>query len=254
MKRKRSAYHILLLALLSTFFGGVILAQAARPHLKIEAEMGSRSGSVAVINDTNASGAQALQFSTGTGPSGKKCIVTLHGKGGAGGATWQNGDITMISPTGNGDGGGWGPAHWEYGNSTTYNQALAIINTSLNPENCGQIVLIGFSNGAAMAAKVYCQGQTFGSKLVGVIVDDPVPDQVVDNCAPGSGVNVRLIMSNDMGWITDGTGCPGGWTCQGTLYGRTTYQARLGAPAPLIKQSHSPSNDVYPSYYTPWWK
>lgn len=231
-----------------------MFAQASRPHVKFEAESGSRSGSIAQISDSNASEAAAVQFSSSSGPSGKKCIITLHGKGGAGGATWQNGDIAMISPTGNGDGGGWGPAHWEYATPTTYNQALGLINNSLTPENCGQIVLIGFSNGASMASKVYCQGQTFGGKLVGVIVDDPVPDQAVDNCAPGSGVNVRLIMSNDLGFATDGMACPGGWTCQGTLYGRTTYQSRLGSAAPLIKQSHSPSNDVYPSYYTPWWK
>lgn len=243
-----------LLFSLCILIAAAALAQVLKPHISFEAESGTRTGQAAVVSDTVASNGQALQFSATGGPSGKKCVVTLHGKGGAGGATWQNGDITMISPTGNGDGGGWGPAHWEYATPTTFNQAYGIINNSITPENCGQVSLIGFSNGASMAAKVFCQGQTFNNRLVGVIVDDPVPDQGVDNCAPGSGVAVRLIFSNDMGWITDGTACPGGWTCQGTLYGRATYQSKLGAPSPLIKQSHTPSNDVYPSYYNPWWR
>lgn len=249
---KNGKLRLIFLGLLVAL-GGIVAAQAALPHIKYEAEAGSRSGFISVISDAQASAGQGVQFGGQVGPSGKKCVVSLHGKGGDGGAPWQNGDTTWLFPTGNGDGGGWGPHHWEYATSTTYNQALVIITNELTPHGCGQISLIGFSNGAAMAAKVFCQGQNFTNRLVGVIVDDPVPDQVVDNCAAASGVDVRLIMSNDMGWITDGTPCPGGWTCQGTLYGRATYQTKLGAPAPLIKQSHTPSNDVYAGYLTPWW-
>src|SRR5688572_26515148 len=167
-----------LVAALLFFTTAVTLAQAARPHVKFEGESGARSGQAASTSDSTASGNAYLTFlASSPGPSGKKCVVSLHGKGGDGGAPWQNGDVTWLFPTGNGDGGGWGPHHWEYATTTMYNQALSIINGQITPQNCGQITLIGFSNGAAMAAKVYCQGQNFSNKLVGVIVDDPVPDQ-----------------------------------------------------------------------------
>jgi pimeloyl-ACP methyl ester carboxylesterase len=233
----------------------LVLAQSAIPHFKFEAESGIRTGTAAVITDGNASGNQALQFaSPATGPSGKKCVVSLHGKGGDGGAPWQNGDETWLFPTGNGDGGGWGPHHWEYATSTTYNQALSIINSALSPHSCGQITVIGFSNGAAMAAKIYCQGQNFSNRLVGVIVDDPVPDQVVDNCAPASDIGLRLVQSNDMNlWIGGGGFCPGGWTCQGNTYSRSEYASRIGASNPHISGSHSPVNDLYDAWMDPWW-
>jgi hypothetical protein len=242
----------------SLFTLGVILFFAASVyaviHLKFEAETGIITGQASVSSDSLASSGQYLSFNSASGPTGKKCIVNLHGKGGDGGPSYQDGDTTWIFPTGNGDGGGWGPHHWEYSTSTTYSQALSIINSSIASENCGQIVLIGFSNGASMAAKVYCQGQNFSNRLLGVIVDDPVPDRVVDNCAPASNLQLRLIQSDDMGWITDGTPCPGGWTCQGTLYGRATYQSRIGAVNTLIKSSHIPSNEVYPTYFGTWWR
>lgn len=188
-----------------------------------------------------------------SGPSGKRCVINLHGKGGSGGATYTSGGITFISPTGNGDGGGWGPAHWEYPSESNYQAALSIIVNAANSQSCGQIALIGFSNGAAMAAKMYCRGYTFNGKLLGVIVDDPVPDQTVASCSPGSGVSLRLVQSNDMLWLTDGAACPGGWTCQGTMYSRATYQNRIGRSADLITPSHSPANGSYAGWYNPWW-
>lgn len=232
-----------------------VLAQSIRPYISFEAESGTRTGPIGLVADPLASGGQSIRVNSPSGgPSGKKCAVWLHGKGGSGGSPSVDGDVTWLSPTGNGDGGGWGPAHWEYATSTTFNQAISIINTEIAPQACGQIAIVGFSNGAAMAAKIFCQGQNFSGRLVGVLVDDPVPDQVVDNCAASSGVGVRLIMSDELGWITDGMACPGGWTCQGTLYGRQTYQAKLGSSQVLIKSSHIPSTEVYDSYLGTWWR
>jgi hypothetical protein len=194
------------------------------------------------------------------GPSGKKCFVSLHGKGGDGGPTWQQTwsstyIVWNISPTGNGDGGGWGPHHWEYASESNYLAARTIITNAINAETCGQVTLSGFSNGAAMAAKLYCRGETFSNKLVGYIVDDPVPDQVVDGCSPTASMPLILVQSDDMNaWIPTNGPCPGGWTCQGTVYSRENYRSRIGASNRFIVPSHSPSGSSYFNWYTPWWK
>lgn len=256
MKLKLNPLPVLLCSLCLLAFAVVLLAQAARPHIKFEAEAGTRTGSTSVISDTNASASQALQFNSTGGPSGKRCVVFLHGKGGSGAPTTIEGGNTWIWPTGNAD--GWGGRQWLYATSTEYNQALTIINNALAPEACGQIVLAGGSNGAAMAAKTYCQGQNFGGRLVGVIPDDPVPDEGVNNCAPAAGVALQLVQSDEMNsWVGDSIrtcSSMGDWTCQGNVLPRMIYSSRIGAVNPHYSPRHEWVRHLYDGWMAAWWR
>lgn len=252
----RHGFAVVIFCLVLIVAAGVLFSQAANPHVKLEAESGTRSGAVSVISDSGASNSQALQYwAQPTGPSGKKCVVFLHGKGGSGQATTQQGDQTWIWPNGNAD--GWGGRQWLYATTTEYNQALTNITNSVNPQNCGQIVLAGGSNGAAMAAKMYCQGYNFGGKLVGVIPDDPVPDQGVDNCAPAQDVELQLVQSDEMNsWVGSSIrtcASMGDWTCQGNVLPRAIYASRIGAANPYYSPSHSGVQHLYNGWMNEWW-
>ena len=147
--------------------------------------------------------------------SGPSCVVSLHGKGGFGSASQDDGSATLVAPTGNA--GGWGGRQWLYGSSAQYSSARGIVASAITDNGCGRVVLYGFSNGAAFAAKLYCQGETFGGRVVGVVVDDPVTDHAVDGCRPAGGVALKLYWTGALeppavaGWACDS----GDWTCQG---------------------------------------
>ncbi len=153
--------------------------------------------------------------------------MRLHGKGGTGAATTTAGDVTVIAPTGNAD--GWGAKQWLYFPAVQFDAARAIVEDSV--QGCQQIILDGFSNGASFAAALYCKGETFGGRLVRVVVDDPVTDHGVDGCKPDSGVAVTLYATGAL----DATAKPGwrcdqaDWTCEGDeTIGIAAYAAELG--------------------------
>jgi hypothetical protein len=116
-------------------------------------------------------------------------------------------------------------------------------------------VLDGFSNGAAFAAKLYCRGETFGGRLVGVIVDDPVVDHAVEGCSPARGVRIALYWTGAL----DGTSQPGwncaqqDWTCEGgTTIGIDAYQGALGvARRPSVHGTHAWFQE--PPELSSWW-
>ncbi len=161
---------------------------------------------------------------------GARCLVLLHGKGGTGSATTQDGDVTVLAPTGNSD--GWGARQWLYFPDDEYDAARQIVADSV--EGCGQVIVNGFSNGASFAAAMYCRGETFDGRLVGVVVDDPVTDHAVDGCAPDPSVTVTLYSTGALeetapaGWQC----ADGDWTCQGgETIGIEAYAAALGTEA-----------------------
>lgn len=179
--------------------------------------------------DDGSATAPSTPVPTATGSSGR-CLVRLHGKGGTGGDTVTDGDVTVIAPTGNSD--GWGARQWLYFPAAEYDAARQIVADSV--AGCEQIIVNGFSNGASFAAAMYCRGETFDGRLVGVVVDDPVTDHAVDECAPDPSVMVTLYSTGALeatapaGWQC----ADGDWTCQGgETIGIEAYAAALGTEA-----------------------
>jgi len=160
---------------------------------------------------------------------GADCLVRLHGKGGAGAATYESGGATVIAPSGNA--AGWGGREWLYFPESSYVQARAIVANAIDTNGCGRVIIDGFSNGAAFAAKLYCRGETFGGRVVGVVVDDPVPDHAGQGCAPARSVRVTLYWTGALkDTAVAGWNCAeGDWTCEGgTTIGIDAYQTALG--------------------------
>jgi hypothetical protein len=175
-----------------------------------------------------------------TVPSGGRCVVLLHGKGGAGAPTTTSGDESFISPTGNSD--GWGAKQWLYFPAAEYDAAVAIVRDAV--AGCGPIIVDGFSNGASFAAAMYCHGESFDGRLVRVIIDDPVTDHAVDDCTPAPAVDVTLYATGALeSQAPAGTKCDEiYWTCQGgETLGIEAWAAALGVP-----RQQSPHTDHLP--------
>jgi len=155
--------------------------------------------------------------------------VYVHGRSAAGAAPTVTDGIGELAPNGNvrfGDGFGW-----EYSSEEQYSGARAIIGDIIDDAECSNVVLTGFSNGAAFVAKLYCQGESFEGSVAGFVIDDPVPDTAVQECAPDPSAQVALYWT---GGLADdaqpGTECAElGWTCDGdVLLGIEAYAEALG--------------------------
>lgn len=158
-----------------------------------------------------------------------ECIVLLHGKGEGGAPTRLDGEIAVISPTGNGS--AWGGREWRYGTDEELEAATSIVTVDVDTHGCEGVVLHGFSNGASYAAAVFCAGETFDGRLVGVVVDDPVTDAAVAGCVPARGIRSALYWTGALdAEAPPGTDCgPIDWTCAGgVVRGIDTYAADLG--------------------------
>jgi pimeloyl-ACP methyl ester carboxylesterase len=176
----------------------------------------------------------------GTQPtSSARCVVRLHGKGGSGGAPSETDGIIQVLPTGNAD--GWGGRQWLYFPDESYAEARDIVAAAADEAGCTRLVLDGFSNGAAFAAKLYCRGETFDGRLVGVVIDDPVPDNGVADCTPSADVAGALYWTGGLDpQAQPGADCePIDWTCDGaTLVGIEAYAESLGLdiqPSPFTE-------------------
>jgi hypothetical protein len=162
-------------------------------------------------------------------PSSARCLVRLHGKGGNGSAVAKAGDVTVISPAGNA--AGWGGKQWLYFAPSSYEAALAGVTQAIGANSCGQVIVGGFSNGGAFATKLFCRGESFDGRLVGVVADDPVPDHGADGCAPAPGVTLTIYWTGALAAAAQpGWNCAEqDWTCEGgTTVGIGTYAANAG--------------------------
>ncbi len=172
----------------------------------------------------------------------KNCVVRLHGKGASGTPTTSANGVTYLSPTGNA--AGWGGRQWLYYPSASFAAARTIVANALDDEGCTRVIIDGFSNGAAFAGKLYCSSETFGGRLVRVIIDDPVTDHAVEKCAGASGVTVTLYWTGALeGQAVAGWNCAlSDWTCEGgSTIGIAAYTNALSTvlkPSPA--GGHSP--------------
>lgn len=157
------------------------------------------------------------------------CVLYVHGRSDAGAAARVDGDRGELSPNGNvryGDGFGW-----RYASEVDYADARAVIANVIEDSACADVAVSGFSNGAAFVAKLYCRGETFDGRVVGFVIDDPVPDTAVADCDSDTSTEVALYWTGAL----DPDAQPGvecdalGWTCDGErLLGIEAYAAALG--------------------------
>lgn len=185
-------------------------------------------------------------------PQGKRCIVHLHGKSSDGGPTSVSGNIMHLRPRGNAD--GWNGRQWLYFPDSGYNEVRSIVASAISGAACGAVIVHGFSNGGAAAAKLYCRGETFGGTVVGYIADDPVPDHAVENCGPAAGVKMRVYWTGNLAYATNGWDCVGAdWTCEGnTTVGIDRYVELLGTTA--TRSIHTEHREyASPPEYNDWW-
>jgi hypothetical protein len=185
--------------------------------------------------------------------SNERCIVHLHGKGGAGRPSSTTADgVVHVFPGGNA--AAWGGLEWRYFPDDRYREVVRTVTDAIARSGCGRAIVHGFSNGASAAAKMYCRGETFGGTLVGVIVDDPVPDHSVSTCSPAANVKLRLYSTGALAKAVDGWPCAeDDWTCEGeTSIGIDRFGALLGT---AVTRSVQTRHEEYPSppEYSTWW-
>ncbi|MEO5843154.1 MAG: hypothetical protein ABIQ73_17455 [Acidimicrobiales bacterium] len=167
---------------------------------------------------------------------GQKCIVSLHGKGGGGQGEWTGSDGVRHSfPAGNA--AGWDGLQWLYYPESNHQSARNIVANDIAAGGCARVIVYGFSNGAAFAAKLLCRGETFGGTVIGYVIDDPVVDHAVEGCGRAP-VNVVLYWTGDID-VPDGWDC-GDWTCEGgSAIGIARYEAALGVTR--TPRQHAPA-------------
>jgi len=144
------------------------------------------------------------------------CLVRIHGRTETGSAPVQRDGYAELSPTGNAE---FGDGHvWLYDTDERYADARRIVAGAIDGAECERVVLDGFSNGGAFAARLFCQGESFGGTVVGVIIDDPVPDDSTNPCDPAPGVEVALYWTGALSGAAAGIACESiGYTCGGEL-------------------------------------
>lgn len=89
-----------------------------------------------------------------------------------------------------------------------------------------------------------CTGETLSGTLVGVVIDDPVTDSGVAECAPSASAVAALYWTRALESVAPaGADCSAiDWTCEGgTSIGIDAYAAWLGIePQPSIFTDHQP--------------
>ncbi len=141
---------------------------------------------------------------------------------------------------------GWDGRQWIYAESSSFDEGVGVIADAADAVDCQRIVVHGFSNGASMAAKMYCAGVTLDDRVVGYIVDDPVVDASSTDCQPAEDQDVVLFWT---GALADsappGTECADiDWTCEGPTVGDVVdYAEGLGTD---VVQSVQTDHEPYP--------
>lgn len=157
-----------------------------------------------------------------------RCLVWLHGRSGTGAEPVEHPDHVELSPTGNdtADGG----FQWLYDTDENFREATTRIEEWIDHVECTDVVVHGFSNGAAFASSLWCNGESFDGRLRGVVVDDPVTDEAVLDCAPPADVPAALYWTGALTEAQPGTPCADiGYTCSGdVVLGINNYAAELG--------------------------
>lgn len=169
--------------------------------------------------------------STTTAPTGIEsdaCLVRVHGRSETGALPVERGDVVELQPIGNFV---EGAGHmWLYDNPGDRADALDRITAAVDGVGCEHVVLNGFSNGGGLVGALVCDGEDLDGRLVGAVIDDPVPDEGTRDCAAAPGVEVVVYWTGALTEATAGTSCDSlGWICNGTtIVGIDAYADGLG--------------------------
>lgn len=136
-------------------------------------------------------------------------------------------------------------------------EAKQVVRRAIVDQRCERVVIAGFSNGAAFAAKLMCRGESFGNTVIGFVLADPVPDRVVDKCRPSPLTAGRRYVCHSRQFRKSfpDTGTqdrPRGWTFETGCYAINTWDQRASTRAdPMIVGpdlgGHLDMNDPDPS-------
>lgn len=185
---------------------------------------------VSSCGGSDESGAPETSSASSDAPEGTGCVILLHGKGMDGAATTESDGRQLIAPSGNAE--AWGGREWRYFPENEFEEARAVVADAA--DGCDEVVLGGFSNGAAFAAKLYCRGEDLDGRLRTVVIDDPVTDAGVEGCEPDPSVAAALYWTGALeGDAPVGTDCAElDWTCEGgKVIGIEAYEEALGITA-----------------------
>jgi hypothetical protein len=166
-----------------------------------------------------------------------RCRVDLHGKGDRGADPAVVDGVAVLRPGGNGE--AWGGREWRYDDPDDLAAASAIVRDVVDAAGCERVAIHGFSNGAAFAAALVCSGETLDGRLVGAVLDDPVPDAATIGCVADPRVQLALYWTGALDDIAPpDTDCSTvDWTCAGgTVRDIDEFAADLGvsiAPSPF---------------------
>ena len=178
--------------------------------------------------------------------SAERCLVRVHGRSDTGAPPERRDGYAVVAPDGNErfDSGG---RVWVYDDEASYASARERLVEVIEAVGCEQVVLHGFSNGAAFVGSLVCRGETFDGRLRGAMIDDPVPDDSSPDCSPDPGVQLVLYWTGGLAEAVAGTPCDDlGWTCAGTeLVGVEEYARRLGIEVTTsAHDEHRPYDDA----------
>ena len=157
-----------------------------------------------------------------------RCLVRVHGRTETGAPPEQRDGYAVLSPTGNareGDG-----HEWVYDTDEHAEEALTQVREAVDAAGCERVVLHGFSNGGGFVGALVCSGEDLDGRLVGAVIDDPVPDEGVVDCRRADGVDAALYWTGALTEAEPGADCDEiHWTCQGdVLLGIDAYADALG--------------------------
>lgn len=134
-------------------------------------------------------------------------------------------ELAPIGTTTSGDG-----HMWEYDDPDDRADGLARITEAVDAAGCERVVLHGFSNGGGFVGALVCDGEDLDGRLVGAVVDDPVPDEGTEDCDRDPELPVVVYWTGALVQATPGATCESlGWICAGdTVVGIDAYAAGLG--------------------------
>lgn len=205
---------------------------------------------LAACKDDPPSGAKTASMAS-IGPS-ERCVVHLHGKSGRGRAPHVRDGVAHLYPDGNAP--GWGGLQWLYFPEAKYEEVRSTVSQAIGAAECQRVIVAGFSNGAAAAAKLRCRNERFGGRVIGYVVDDPVPDHGVDGCAPSRDLKVQLYWTGGLASAVAGWDCAAAdWTCEGgSTIGIEKYARALAVPVtPSVHKEHKEYES--PPELGAWW-
>jgi len=200
--------------------------------------------------------------------TGKRCHLHLHWAGGSGKADSINLEgVTEVWPQSPG-GAFWlydGPHNFAYDPQTgdaDYQAYVKFLKGALDKSQCGPTIVIGYSNGGGLAAKLFCSGEDFGGRAWGYIVSDPVMDDGVRGCKPSPNIRKTLFTHSDE--LTNQAAAANhscsvtSWYCQDNrTMPLAEYEMQIGQKSVRDRAEHAGAVDPqYAAWNVPvsWWK